>query len=88
MPAFWNLRRFTGEKSRATTKKKLADYFPKGNGNYSLQITLNFLWAINTSETFPRERKFQGEEGSDIKKKKGNILSISKKECLGENFVR
>ena len=55
-------------KSRATTKKKLADYFPKGNGYYSLQITLNFLWAINTSETFPSERKFQGEEGSDIKK--------------------
>lgn len=81
MPAFWNLRGVTGEKARATTKKKLADYFPKGNGNYSLQITLNFLWAINTSETFPkREKGFQGEERkSRYKKKKGNILSISKR---------
>ena len=68
MPALWNLHKIYWGKKQSYNQKKLADYFPKGNGNYSLQIILNFLWAINSSETLPSERKFQGEEGSDIKK--------------------
>lgn len=35
--------RFTGRKKLRYNKKKLADYFPKGNGNYSLKSIFNFL---------------------------------------------
>lgn len=35
--------RFTGRKKQRYNKKKLADYFPKGNGNYSLKSIFNFL---------------------------------------------
>lgn len=75
-----------GEKSRATTKKKLADYFPKGNGNYSLpnypQLSLGYKYFRD----IPKREKVPGEEGSDLQKRQHS--EASQKGVLRRKFCK